>query len=106
MSEVFYFPISKCLHFLKSMPVNLQLVGVEMETNGKKYLQFSILFSMYIYSLMLFVVDNLHYFKLIPLFTRLIQDIRIIYIYLQLDLLLYKGILFILLVRYSTNYHL
>jgi hypothetical protein len=37
---------------------------------------------------------------------RLIQDIRIIYIYLQLDLLQYKEVLFILLVRYSTNYHL
>ena len=33
--------------------------------------------SLYMFSLMLFVVDNLHYFKLIPLFTRLIQDIKI-----------------------------
>jgi len=63
MSAVLYFPISKCLHFLISMPVNLQLVGVEMETNGKKCLQLSILLSMYIYFLMFFVVDHLHYFQ-------------------------------------------
>jgi hypothetical protein len=45
------------------MPISLHLVGVDMETNGKKCLQFSILFSVYIYCLMLFVVDNLHYFQ-------------------------------------------
>jgi len=49
--------------------------------------------SSYIYSLMLFVVHNLHYFQLTPLFMRLIQDIRIIYIYLHLDLLLYREVL-------------
>jgi len=63
MAEVLYFPKWKCLHFLISTPINLQLVGVEIETNGKKCLQLSILFSMHIYSLMLFVVDNLHYLQ-------------------------------------------
>jgi len=63
MAEVLYFPISKCLHFLISTPINLRLVGVEMETNGKKCLQLSILCSMYIYSVTLFVVENLHYFQ-------------------------------------------
>jgi hypothetical protein len=108
MAEVLYFPKSKCLHYLTSTPINLQLVRVEMETNGKKCLRLSVLFSMYIYSLMLLcclLLTNCITFKLIPLFTRLIQDIRIIYIYLQLDLLQYKEVLFILLVRYSTNYH-
>jgi len=64
MSEIFFSPYQSVFTFLISMPVNLQLVGVEMETNGKKCLQLSVPFSMYIYSLMLFVVDNLHYFQM------------------------------------------
>jgi hypothetical protein len=46
---------------------------------------------LYIYSLMLLVVDKLHYFKLTPLFMRLIQCITINYTYLQLHFLLYTG---------------
>jgi hypothetical protein len=40
--------------------------------------------------LILFVVDNMHSLRLIPLFTRLIQNERINYIYLQLDFVLYR----------------
>jgi hypothetical protein len=43
-------------------------------------------------------------FKVIPLFMRLIQDIRILY--LQLDFLLYREVLPILLLRYSTHHHI
>ena len=42
--------------------------------------------SLYIYSLMLFVVDNMHDFQSNLLFMGLIQDIRINYTYLQLRL--------------------
>jgi len=37
---------------------------------------------------------------------ELIQDLRINYIYLKLDLLLYREVLSILLLRYSAHYHI
>jgi hypothetical protein len=37
---------------------------------------------------------------------RLIQNIRINYIYLQLDFLLYREVLSILLLGYKTHYHI
>ena len=40
---------------------------------------------------MLSVVDKLHYFKLTPLFMRLIQGITINYTYLQLHFQLHTG---------------
>jgi len=62
--------------------------------------------SSYMYSLILFVVHNLHYFHANSSVHDINTNIRIIYIYLHLDLLLYREVLTILLVRYSTNYHL
>jgi len=55
---------------------------------------------------MLFVVDNMQFFKVIPLLMGLIQDIRINYIYLQLDFLLYREGLPILLLRYLAHCHI
>jgi len=62
--------------------------------------------SWYIYSLILFIVDYMRSLRPIPLFTKLMRNVRINYIYLQLDFLLYRTLQPTLLLRYSTNYHL
>jgi hypothetical protein len=79
--------------------------GISSRSSGRKWfkkLEILPIPSLYIYSLLLTTCIT---FEVIPLFTRLIQDIRIIYIYLQLDFLQYREVLLILLLRYSTNYH-
>jgi len=55
---------------------------------------------LYIYSIMLPVFDNVLYLQNNFSVKRLIQDIRIDYIYLQLDFLLYREVLPILLLTF------
>jgi len=72
------------------------MLGISSSSSCRKWfkkLEILPIPSLRIYSVMLFVVDSVHSLKLIPLFTRLIQDIRIIYPPLRLGMLLYREVL-------------
>jgi hypothetical protein len=74
--------------------------------NGFKKVEILPVPNLYIYSLMLFVVVNLHYFQTNSLVHEITTRYNNQLLYLRLDFLLYSEVPPALLLRYTTKYHL